>query len=69
MWFGNLKVDRSLTIVVVGGGAGGVELALSLDHRLEELRKELGRSIESKAKIRYAVHSKMEVWCKWLLPY
>ncbi|GMH45546.1 hypothetical protein BSKO_13503 [Bryopsis sp. KO-2023] len=46
------KVDRPIKVVVVGGGAGGVELALSLQYRLENLRKELGRSENSKAEIK-----------------
>lgn len=33
---------RALRVVVVGGGAGGVELCLSLAHRLEQERKEAG---------------------------
>jgi pyridine nucleotide-disulfide oxidoreductase family protein len=37
LWSGllHLAQQRSLSVVVVGGGAGGVELAMALQHRLE----------------------------------
>jgi len=37
LWGGllDLAQQRSLSVVVVGGGAGGVELAMALQHRLE----------------------------------
>lgn len=46
-----LQTDRALTIVVVGGGAGGVELALSLEYRLGKLHESLGQAPESRARI------------------
>ena len=33
---------RALSLVVVGGGAGGVEVALSLRYRLEQERRAMG---------------------------
>jgi len=37
LWGGLLELaqQRSLSVVVIGGGAGGVELAMALQHRLE----------------------------------
>lgn len=45
------QMDKALNIAVVGGGAGGVELALSLEYRLATLHQGLGRASESKARI------------------
>ncbi|CAD7702874.1 unnamed protein product, partial [Ostreobium quekettii] len=45
------RAGRALTIAVVGGGAGGVELALAVRHRLEDMRIHAGKPKEASAKI------------------
>ena len=35
--------DSNLRLAIIGGGAGGVELALSLDHRARQLKRARGR--------------------------
>jgi NADH dehydrogenase FAD-containing subunit len=40
-------------LVVVGGGAGGVELALSLAHRLEQERAAAGQPEGLRAQVRW----------------
>ena len=45
------KTGRPLRVAVVGGGAGGVEVALSLQFRLEHERIALGLPDEAKAQI------------------
>eukprot|EP00798_Chlamydomonas_sp_ICE-L_P016424 gene16424-22638_t len=43
--------DSRMRVVVVGGGAGGVEVALSLQHQLEEERERMGGGEDCKANI------------------
>jgi len=44
-------LDKPMRITVVGGGAGGVEVALSLQFRLEEERRALGLPESCRAQI------------------
>jgi selenide,water dikinase len=46
--------QRPLALAVVGGGAGGVELALALQHRLECERLAAGQPESLRARVRWA---------------
>jgi selenide,water dikinase len=46
--------ERPLSLAVVGGGAGGVELALALQHRLEQERLAAGQPGSLRAQVRCA---------------
>lgn len=46
-----LGPEPALRVVVVGGGAGGVEVALALQYRLEQERVEAGGAESCRARI------------------
>ncbi|KAK9804423.1 hypothetical protein WJX72_011939 [[Myrmecia] bisecta] len=51
--------DHALTVAVVGGGAGGVELSMAVEHRLELERQAGGRPDSLRAKVKLYTQNRM----------
>jgi hypothetical protein len=52
-------------VMVVGGGAGGVEVALAIHYRLEQERRASGRPDNTAARVRCGTSAFMESHVRW----